>query len=103
MLALLRLKSLQPLVTCWLVPVGLPVFKEIHNAGGSVHRGPETLCQTTRTKELPSSTNLQRTLTVLPRFTTGKKITRPDTSFPNKRWNMPLKHFNSRKKLTGSP
>lgn len=90
MLALLRLKSLQPLVTCWLVPVGLPVFKEIHNAGGSVHRGPETLCQTTRTKELP-------------RFTTGKKITRPDTSFPNKRWNMPLKHFNSRKKFTGSP
>jgi len=31
------------------------------------------------------------TPTVLPPRTTEKKITRPDTSIPNKRWNMPIK------------
>ncbi len=38
----------------------------------------------TRTKELPSSTNSLHTRTVLPPRTTGKKITRADTSIPNK-------------------
>ena len=37
----------------------------------------------TRTKEPPSSTNSLHTRTVPPR-TTGKKITRADTSIPNK-------------------
>jgi hypothetical protein len=34
-----------------------------------------------RTKELPNTTNSPHTRTVLPPRTTGKKITRPDTSF----------------------
>jgi hypothetical protein len=41
-------------------------------------------CQMTRTKELPISTNSLHTRTVLPPRTTGKKITRPDTSIPSK-------------------
>ncbi len=44
----------------------------------------ETLCQMTRAEELPSTTNSPHTRTVLPPRTTGKKITRPDTSIPNK-------------------
>ena len=38
----------------------------------------------TRAEELPSTTNSPHTRTVLPPRTTGKKITRPDTSIPNK-------------------
>jgi hypothetical protein len=56
-----------------------------------------------RTKELPSSTNSPHTRTVLPRRTTGKKITRPDTSIPNKHWNIRIKLLSGRKKLIGSP
>ena len=48
-------------------------------------RGLGTLCQTIRTKELPNSTNWLRTRTVPPPRTTAKKITRPDTSIPDKR------------------
>jgi len=56
-----------------------------------------------RTKELPNTTNSPHTRTVLPPRTTGKKITRPDTSFPNKRWNIRIKLLSGRKKLIGSP
>jgi hypothetical protein len=66
-------------------------------------RNWETLCQVSRTKELPSSTNSPHTRTVLPRRTTGKKITRPDTSIPNKHWNIRIKLLSGRKKLIGSP
>jgi hypothetical protein len=38
-----------------------------------------------RIKEPPNFTNSPHTRTVPPRRTTGKKITRPDTSIPNKR------------------
>ena len=38
----------------------------------------------TRAEELPHTTNSPDTRTVLPPRTTGKKITRPDTSIPNK-------------------
>ncbi len=38
----------------------------------------------TRAEELPRTTNSPQTRTVLPPRTTGKKITRPDTSIPNK-------------------
>jgi hypothetical protein len=47
--------------------------------------------------------NSPHTRTVLPPRTTGKKITRPDTSFPNKRWNIRIKLLSGRKKLIGSP
>src|ERR1700694_1217819 len=57
----------------------------------------------TRTEELPSTTNLPHTRTVLPPRTTGKKITRPDTNIPNKRWNMPIKLSCGRRKLIESP
>jgi hypothetical protein len=56
-----------------------------------------------RTKELPNSTNSPHTRTVLPPRTTGKKTTRPDTSFPNKRWNIRIKLLSGRKKLIGNP
>jgi hypothetical protein len=70
---------------------------------GRPGQGRETLCQMTRTKELPNSTNSPHTRTVPPPRTTGKKITRPDTSIQNKRWNMPIKLSSGRKKLIGSP
>ena len=38
----------------------------------------------TRAEELPHTTNSPGTRTVLPPRTTGKKITTPDTSIPNK-------------------
>jgi hypothetical protein len=57
----------------------------------------------TRTEELPSTTNSPHTRTVLPRRTTGKKITRLDTNIPNKHWNMPIKLSSGRKKLIASP
>ena len=57
----------------------------------------------TRTKELPNSTNSRPMRTVLRRYTTGKKITKPDTSIPNKRLNMPRGLSRRRKKLTGNP
>jgi hypothetical protein len=56
-----------------------------------------------RTKELRSFTNSPHTLTVLLPPITEKKVTRPDTNTPDKRWNMPTKLCNGRKKLTGSP
>jgi len=40
--------------------------------------------------------------TVLPPRTTAKKITRPDTSIPSKRWNMPIKLSSGRRKPIGS-
>jgi hypothetical protein len=46
---------------------------------------------------------LAATRTVLPPHTMGKKITRWDMSIPNKRWNMPIRLSNGRKKLIGSP
>jgi hypothetical protein len=55
------------------------------------------------TKELPNSTNSPPTRTVLPPYTTGKKITRPDTSIPNRRLNMPIRLSRRRKKLIGNP
>jgi hypothetical protein len=58
----------------------------------------ESLCQTTRTRERPNSTNSPHTRTVLPPHTTVKRITRPDTSIPSKRWNMPIKPFSGRRK-----
>jgi hypothetical protein len=33
----------------------------------------------------------------------GKKITRPDTSIPNRQWNMPIRPLSGRKKLIGNP
>jgi len=60
-------------------------------------------CRMTRTKELPNSTSSPHTPTELPRCTTGKKITRPGTSIPNKRWNMRVKPCSGRKTLIGSP
>ena len=47
--------------------------------------------------------NSPHTRTVLPPYAMEKKITRPDMSIPNKRWNMPIKLSNGRKKLIGSP
>ena len=55
-----------------------------------------------RTKKLPNITNLPHKRTVLPPRITGKKITRPDTSIPNKRWNMRVKPCSGRKMLIGS-
>src|SRR5207253_4821423 len=63
----------------------------------------ETLCQMTRTEDLPSTTNLPHTRTVPPPRATGKKITRPDTSIPNKHQNMPIRLFSGRRKLLASP
>ncbi|HXM96181.1 MAG TPA: hypothetical protein VOA64_18320 [Candidatus Dormibacteraeota bacterium] len=57
----------------------------------------------TRTKELPNTTNSLHTRTVLQPRTTARKITRPDTSIPNKRWNMLIKLSSGRKKPIGSP
>jgi hypothetical protein len=56
----------------------------------------------TRTKELPNSTNLLHTPTVLPLYTTEKEITKPGTNTPDRRWNMPLKPSSARKKLIGN-
>ncbi len=44
----------------------------------------ERPCQMTRAEELPRTTNSPHTRAVLPPRITGKKITRPDTSIPNK-------------------
>jgi hypothetical protein len=41
--------------------------------------------------------------TVPPPHTTGKKITKLDTSIPNRRLNMPIGLSRRRKKLTGNP
>jgi len=71
--------------------------------GSKIELTAETLCQTTRIKELPNSTNSPHTRTVLPPRTTGKVITKPVTSIPNKRWNMPIKLSSGRRKPIGSP
>src|SRR5271157_5278432 len=56
-----------------------------------------------RTKELLNSTNSPRTRTVPRPRTTGKKITRADTSIPSKHWSMRVKLSSGRKKRFGSP
>ncbi|MGA2300591.1 MAG: hypothetical protein ABSG77_07850 [Candidatus Acidiferrum sp.] len=57
----------------------------------------------TRIKELLNSTNSPHTHTALLRRTTGKKITKPDTSIPSKHWSMRARLSSGRKKLIGSP
>ena len=61
------------------------------------------LCQMTRIKELPNSTNSPHTRTASPPRTTRKEITKPDTSIPSKQWNMPIKLSSGLKKLIGNP
>jgi hypothetical protein len=57
----------------------------------------------TRTKGLPNFTNSARTRTESPQRTTGKKITKPNASIPNRRLNTPTKLFSGRKNPTESP
>ncbi|HVB56253.1 MAG TPA: hypothetical protein VNE63_07480 [Candidatus Acidoferrales bacterium] len=61
------------------------------------------ICHKTLIEELPNSTNLPHMHTALPPHTTTKKITRPDTSIPGKRWNMPIRLSSGRKKLIKNP
>ena len=56
--------------------------------------------ETTGIREPPSSTILPRTPTALLRRVMVKKITGPDTSFRNGRWNIQARHFSTHKKLT---
>jgi CRP-like cAMP-binding protein len=57
----------------------------------------------TRTKEPQNFTNSPHMRTVRLPHTTGKKITRPGKSIPNRRWNTPIKLTSGRKKLIASP
>ena len=59
----------------------------------------ETLCQLTRMKKLPNSTNSPHEHTVLLLPITGKKITRPDSIIPKRRWNIRIRLLSCRRKL----
>jgi hypothetical protein len=82
------------------------IIGQLEKWNGSKMRGTSRLgklCQMTRIKEQPNCTNWPHTRTVPRPRTTGKKITRPPTSIPNKQWSMPIKLSSGRKKLIGSP
>jgi hypothetical protein len=68
-----------------------------------VTKAPEAgKAEATGIKEPPSSTISQRMPTVWPRHITARKITRPDTSFRNMRWNTQPWLTSPHKKLTSN-
>jgi hypothetical protein len=54
-------------------------------------------------EKAPNSTNSPRKRIVLPLRATGKKITRPDSIIPKRRWNIRIRLLSCRKKLIEGP